>query len=320
MTANQPLRTIGELARLSGVSVRRIRFYSDAGLVPPAGRTDAGYRLYDETALARLELVGTLRELGIDLAATRRVLARELTPAEVAATHAEALDAQIRVLQLRRSVLAAVVQRQPDPEEMKLMNKLARLSGEERQRIVDEFLDHVFDGLDVDPGIVARMRGTRPALPADPTPAQVDAWIELAELVRDDDFRRRVRGMAEHGAADRAEPRGDRAAAPTDPAPQAINAAVVERAGGAAAAGLDPASPEAGPVLEELLAVLAEAYGRPDDDAIRGWLIQTIEDFSDRRVERYWELLGTINGWPPRPSSAPAWGWLLSALRAAGGD
>ena len=47
--------TIGELARRTGLSVRTIRFYSDAGVVPPSGRSPAGYRLYDTEALARLE-------------------------------------------------------------------------------------------------------------------------------------------------------------------------------------------------------------------------------------------------------------------------
>jgi hypothetical protein len=40
------------------------------------------------------------------------------------------------------------------------------------------------------------------------------------------------------------------------------------------------------------------------------------ENLSDVRVERYWELLGLINGWPARPSAGPAWAWLLAALRA----
>jgi DNA-binding transcriptional MerR regulator len=48
--------SIGELARLTGLSVRTIRFYSDSGVVPTAGRTSGGYRTYDVTALARLKL------------------------------------------------------------------------------------------------------------------------------------------------------------------------------------------------------------------------------------------------------------------------
>jgi hypothetical protein len=46
MTDATPLLGIGELATRTGLPVRTIRFYSDSGVVPPAGRTDAGYRLY----------------------------------------------------------------------------------------------------------------------------------------------------------------------------------------------------------------------------------------------------------------------------------
>ncbi len=47
--------TIGELARRTGLSVRTIRFYADAGVVQPSARSAAGYRLYDAEAVARLE-------------------------------------------------------------------------------------------------------------------------------------------------------------------------------------------------------------------------------------------------------------------------
>ena len=234
--------SIGELARLTGLSVRTVRFYSDSGVVPPAGRTEAGYRVYDAEALARLELVRTLRELGVDLATIRRVLARELRVPEVAAAHAAALDAQIRTLRLRRAVLRVIAARGSDPEEMTQMHRLAHLSDEERRRIVDDFLDEVFDGLDIDPGFAARMRAGRPELPDDPTPEQVDAWIELAELVRDEDFRRRIRQMSERHAADRAAG-GTQTGEPA--ALQRVAALVAERAGAALEAGIDPASDEA---------------------------------------------------------------------------
>jgi hypothetical protein len=38
--------------------------------------------------------------------------------------------------------------------------------------------------------------------------------------------------------------------------------------------------------------------------------------FSDRRVERYWRLIGVINGWPQRPSLMPAYEWFMAALGA----
>src|SRR3954451_4253303 len=197
------LLSIGELASRTGLPVRTIRFYSDEGVVPPADRTDAGYRLYGPDALARLGLVRTLRELGLDLATIRRVLGREVSVTDVAAAHAAALDAQIRVLRVQRAVLQAVAQRGSDPKELQKMHRLAQLSDDERKRIVADFLDQGFAGLDMDDGFVARMRSASPELPDDPTPEQVDAWIELAELVQDDDFRASIRRMSEQHSASR---------------------------------------------------------------------------------------------------------------------
>src|SRR3954466_6163029 len=190
-----PLITIGELARRTGLTVRTLRFYADNGLVAPAARSDAGYRLYDDAAAARAELVRTLRELGIDLPTIRRLLARDLEIADVAAAHAAALETQIRVLRARRAVLQAAARRGSGPQEMKLMHRLAQLSDDERRRIVAEFVDHVFGGRAPDSAIVLRMRAAMPELPDDPTDEQLEAWIELAELVADDDFRATIRRM-----------------------------------------------------------------------------------------------------------------------------
>jgi DNA-binding transcriptional MerR regulator len=310
-----PRITIGELARRTGLTVRTLRFYADSGLVAPAARSDAGYRLYDEDAAARAELVRTLRELGVDLPTIRRVLARELMVADVAAAHAAALETQIRVLRNRRAALQAAARRGSDQQEMKLMHRLAQLSDDERRRIVADFVDHVFEGLDADSAIVARMRGAMPELPDDPTDEQLEAWIELAELVADDDFRATIRRMAERGAADRSAAAG-RAGGPNSSDAVRVAQLVTERAGSAVDAGVDPAGPAATPVIDELAAAFAGLHGRTDDRVFRAWLAEVLDTFADRRAERYWQLLAVMNGWPPQPSSAAAWEWLIAGLRA----
>ena len=55
--------SIGRLAALTGLPVKTIRFYSDAGLLPPSGRTEAGHRRYTAADVARLQLVWTLRRV-----------------------------------------------------------------------------------------------------------------------------------------------------------------------------------------------------------------------------------------------------------------
>ncbi|MEV1009117.1 MerR family transcriptional regulator [Streptomyces sp. NPDC049881] len=302
-----PLLTIGELARRTGLSVRTVRFWSDEGLVPPTGRSPAGYRLYD-AALARLALVRTLRDLGVDLATTRRVLARELTVPEVAAAHADALGIQIRTLRLRRAALRAIAARGTTQEDTDFIHRLAQLSDDQRRRLVHDFIDETFGGLDANPEFVAMMRSAMPDLPDDPTPQQADAWVELAGLTQDPGFRAAVRRMAEHQAAQRAE--GD-----TTGLHHELTEAVRETVGAALERGVAPGSPEAAPYLDALTARYAETFGRPDDAGLRHWLLDRLEVGNDPRAERYWQLLAVINGWPVPPSLTPVFAWFTAALR-----
>lgn len=59
--------TISQLARRSGVPASTLRYYEKGGVIPPASRSDSGYRLYDEQALARLAFVQRAKALGIEL-------------------------------------------------------------------------------------------------------------------------------------------------------------------------------------------------------------------------------------------------------------
>ncbi|SCG70478.1 MerR family transcriptional regulator [Micromonospora inositola] len=303
------LYSIGELARRTGLTVKAIRFYSDRGIVPPTGRSPAGYRRYGIEAVARLDLVRTLRDLGLDLTTIRKVLDRESSLPDVAAAHAEALAVQIRTLRLRRAVLTAVARRGSTPEEMELMHKLAKLSEDERRRLIGDFLDAVFGGLDGDAGFVGIMRSMTPELPDNPEAEQVEAWVELAELSQDPNFRASMRRMAEQHAADRAR-RADTVVRPD------AAAVVRDRVGPALAAGIDPASPEADPVVGAITARYAHISGRPDDVDLRRRLLMLLETANDPRRERYLQLLSIINGWTAPDSLAPALDWFIPALRA----
>jgi DNA-binding transcriptional MerR regulator len=300
--------SIGDLARRTGLSVRRIRFYSDRGVLPPTSRSPAGYRRYDLDALARLDLICTLRDLGVDLATIGRVLDRELSVPEVAAAHAEALDAQIHTLRLRRAVLRAVAKRGSSPQEMELMHKLAKLSDLERRRLIDQFIDEAFGDLDANPDLVAMLRSAMPELSDDPTPEQVDAWVELAELVQDPDFKASVRRAAEYQAAERAD--GDRSGLHHE-----LTNQVRQRVEAALADGVDPASEQTGMVLAELVGRYVHTFGKADTAEYRSKLLIRLQIASDPRVERYWQLLATINGWPIPPTLAPVFEWFIQALQ-----
>lgn len=291
--------TIGELARASGLTVRTIRYWSDEGALPPVTRSSGGYRLYDAGSVARLELIRTLRELGLGLDHVRAVLAGETTVAEVAAAHVAALDAQIRTLKVTRAVLSSVARRGSTAEEMTLMNKLARLSAAERKRILEEFVDEMFHGLDAaDPVIRERMRTIATDLPEDPTPEQVDAWVELAELLRDPEFRARMRAVAEFNAADRGHDTADGSSLWF--AQRMMKLAVDARKRGIA-----PDDPEAEDVVRDILG-----------DADPADVLARLESSTNDTVARYRELLLAVKGREPLAAHREEFTWVVAALRA----
>jgi len=304
---------IGELSRRTGLSVKTIRFYSDEGLVPEASRTASGYRRYDSAALARLEFVRTLRELGLDLATIRRVLDQRADLRAVAQAHADALAAQIRLLRVQRAALRALARRDPTPEEVERMNRIAQATADERRRAVTEFLDSIFDfgAGPVENDFTKMMRGAMPELPDEPTEAQLDAWLELAELVRDESFRERLREMGRRSFV------GSDGKPPTGMSKgRELAELITARAGAAVEAGIQHDSPAARPVVDELVGAYAAAAERTDSPAYRRELLETMETYHDPRAERYWQLTAAINGWPAVPSTTHLWSWFVEALRA----
>ncbi|MGN1021142.1 MAG: MerR family transcriptional regulator [Aristaeellaceae bacterium] len=93
------MMTIGEMSRISHLSVRTLRHYDRIGLLRPCGATEAGYRLYDEDALKRLHTILLFRELEFPLADIRRILD---TPGF---DPLQALETQITLLTMRREHL-----------------------------------------------------------------------------------------------------------------------------------------------------------------------------------------------------------------------
>src|SRR5687768_8281320 len=59
---------IGQLATMTGIPVRTIRFYEQSGLLPAPARTPAGYRDYDDSAVSRLRFIRAAQSLDLSLA------------------------------------------------------------------------------------------------------------------------------------------------------------------------------------------------------------------------------------------------------------
>ena len=97
------MRTVHEVSRLTGVSVRTLHHYDAIGLLAPTQLTEAGYRLYDDAALRKLQSILLLRQLRFPLAEIKAMLNAPGFDAK------EALRDQIRLLTLQREQLDRLI-------------------------------------------------------------------------------------------------------------------------------------------------------------------------------------------------------------------
>lgn len=97
---------IGQLADAVGIAAPTVRFYERKGLLPAPQRADNGYRVYDNTALSRLQFIRSAQAAGLTLAEIRGVTDIR-DRGEAPCTHVEALlDAKLAEIRRRREELA----------------------------------------------------------------------------------------------------------------------------------------------------------------------------------------------------------------------
>ncbi|MFI6299764.1 MerR family transcriptional regulator [Nonomuraea sp. NPDC050790] len=287
--------TIGRLAKLTGMSVKTIRFYSDSGVLPERERTASGYRIYGDEDRARLELIRTLREIGVDLATIRSLGDRRLR--SVLDLHLKAVETQLKSLQRTRTVLRAALAGEGDPAEddLRRLHALSRIGAVEMGMLLDEFVDEVGGDIEARHTWLAQMRDAMfPELPEEPTTAQLDAWLELADLLADEDYRASLRRQSREFWE------GDR-----DFEAWAEMNVQIMREGLAAARGeVEPGSPEGAAIVRRILGIM----GQTRDEVLR-----TFEEH-DPRAARQWELVSIIQGTPWPSEQTIAFEWIGAAL------
>jgi MerR family transcriptional regulator, thiopeptide resistance regulator len=113
--------TVGELARLTGVTVRALHHYDELGLVRPSQRTAAGYRLYADDDVLRLHQVLVFRELGLPLDEIAAAIDEAGDQAELLRRHREVLvtrrarlDAMLAALDARLAAFEKGTQMRPE--------------------------------------------------------------------------------------------------------------------------------------------------------------------------------------------------------------
>lgn len=116
---DEGLLTVAEVSRRTGLSRKALRLYESMELVQPEERSDAGYRLYGEESLRRIELVNRAKVLGLSLAEAKEFLhvaegcCGENHPALAALVEGKLAETEQRIAELRSlgEVLRGVLDR-----------------------------------------------------------------------------------------------------------------------------------------------------------------------------------------------------------------
>lgn len=302
---NKRTLTIGELARRTGVPVKTLRFWSDEGLLPPTTRSRSGYRLYAEDATLRLDLVRTLRDAGLGLDAIKKVLRKDLSLADALRLQLMAVEAHAASLQRVAAALRAAL-RTGDPSEgdVRRLCAVTQLTNDERKQVIERFYQRISEAAPADSAWRQKLAGVRgPELPDNPTPEQLDAWIELSELLSDESFVHRQReSMREAAEANLDMDKLRRA-----------NFEAAQAAASARRSGASPSSEAGRTVVESFVSGIADAAGKPADERLRRGMYERYLRF-DPRHPRYWELMAIVSGRPTMPGTSSDWQFIADAI------
>ncbi|MBD1865540.1 MULTISPECIES: MerR family transcriptional regulator [Trichocoleus] len=154
---------VGDLAKQTGVSVRTLHYYDEIGLLSPSHRTEAGYRLYGEDDILRLQQIVSLRQIGFTLEQIRACLDQcEFSPHRVVQMHLAQLQEQIALQQqlcvrleaiskrlqsteaisiqefIQLIEVTTMVEKYYTPEQQEYLKARGELLGEERIRQIEQ--------------------------------------------------------------------------------------------------------------------------------------------------------------------------------------
>jgi DNA-binding transcriptional MerR regulator len=297
--------TIGELSRRTGLPVKTLRFWSDEGLLPPASRSSSGYRMYDEEALVRLDLVRTLRDADVGIDTIRKVLRHDLSLADALRLHLAAVEAHVASLQSVAAALRAALRGDPNESDVRRLCAVTKLTNEERKTVIEQFHARIAEGLTVDDAWRKKMMTeSTPKLPDNATAAQLDAWVELAELVADPTFVEGLRNSAKQIQEKNIDMNGLRIA----------NEEVGAAAASLRARNVAPSSEEAFAIVRGYVEAVARACAKTADEAFYGHFRVRFAAH-DPRSARYRELLAIMSGQPSPTGTADDWRFIAEAIK-----
>lgn len=183
---------------------------------------------------------------------------------------------------------------------------VTRLSEAERKALIERFQQRILAGIPLDQQWMReKVLQSAPRLPEEPTSEQLEAWLELTEIISDPVFAESLSSNAREVQA-----RGldlERL--------QRLNVEIGQAALQAQQRGVTPESAEGQALCERYLQGLAEVAGqRAEDPRFRAGVRQRFER-QDPRATRYWQLVSILNGKAAMPNEVAGWSFVVQAVK-----
>lgn len=136
---------VGDLAKLTGLTIRTLRFYDQIGLFSPSEHSESGHRLYNEADIRRLQQIMTLKDLGLSLEEIQTTLqGHAYTPQDIVAIQIErvrrTIESQRKLLSELERVAEKMNDRQP-PSVDAFISLLETMKASQEKYIIERRLD-----------------------------------------------------------------------------------------------------------------------------------------------------------------------------------
>ena len=293
--------SIGELAEQAGTTVKTVRFYSDRGLLPEAGRSSGGHRRYGPEALDRLRTILSLRSLDLPVSEVGRALEREDALEDVIAGRLRELGSQLAALRWREAALQ-LLHDSPAEERADRLRLIGAITTPPSTAPMARFWRWLLPARLPRTLFSAIIEEAVPQPVGDPSPAQVLAFARLHALTSAarPDLCRPQTSVPDQGKR-----------------PDLVYEGLSEAYALAGAELKDRQAPRAGDALDCFVAVHADAQETADTPAFRRRLDGFLRLTAHPVMDRYWVLAAEAAGGPDadRPTMGAAHDWLHAALR-----
>ncbi|AZS15531.1 MerR family transcriptional regulator [Paenibacillus lutimineralis] len=139
-------KTIGEVAKLLGTTVKTVRYYDDIALLKPSSHSEGGHRLYTPEDISRLRLITTLRYLDFGIDEIRQVMAGEIQLTTALDWQIEALETQVSTLTNMISILRQAKEHYSAGTSLHYMNELVdslSMNADKRNRFISSKIEEI---------------------------------------------------------------------------------------------------------------------------------------------------------------------------------